>query len=94
MKRSITGSEALCLPLSFSDSASVLRSSGTRLMPMLARTASVGEVMTIGSPSTRRCAARQVGHAETGEKQIELPHALQAGDAEDFAGAQAERGVA
>ena len=37
---------------------------------------------------------RQVGHAETGEKQIELAHALQAGDAEDFAGAQAERGVA
>ena len=87
-KREITGSEALCLPLSFSDSASVLRSSGTRLMPILARTASVGEAMTIGWPSTRRPPASEIGHAETGEKQIELPHALQAGDAEDLAGAQ------
>ena len=36
----------------------------------------------------------QVGHAETGQEKIELPHALKAGDAEDLAGPQAERGVA
>ena len=42
LKRSITGSETLCRPPSFRNSASVLRSSGTRLMPILARTASAG----------------------------------------------------
>ncbi len=37
---------------------------------------------------------RHVGHAEAGKEKIELSHALKSGDAENLAGAQAERGVA
>src|SRR5271166_653123 len=36
----------------------------------------------------------EVSHPETGEEEVELAHALQAGDAKDFAGAQAERSLA
>jgi hypothetical protein len=50
--RSITGMEALTLPESLRNSASVLRSSGTRLMPISARTASTGEAITTGFSST------------------------------------------
>ena len=49
---------------------------------MLARTASAGEVMTIGCAVDAQMTARSRSrHAETGEEKIELPHALQAGDA-------------
>ena len=72
-KRSMTGSDALCLPLSFRDSASVLRSSGTRLMPILARTASAGDVMTIGSPSISRCPAVRSAMPKQARKRSSWP---------------------
>ena len=34
-----------------------------------------------------------LGHAETGEKQVELAHALQSGDAEDLALVEIEAGI-
>ena len=53
VKRSITGSETLCRAVELAGTgASVLRSSGTRLMPILARTASRGDVSVTGLPST------------------------------------------
>ena len=52
-KRSTIGIDTLCLPLSCRNRPSVLRSSGTRLMPICARTASAGDCSTIGRPSTR-----------------------------------------
>ena len=38
-------------------------------------------------------ALADLGHAEAGEKQVELAHALQAGDAEDLALAEIEAGI-
>src|SRR5262249_13411845 len=37
------------------------------------------------APVDENLAGMDIGHAETGEKKVELPHALQAGDAKDFA---------
>ena len=49
--------------------------------------------MTIGRPSNSQRSAGQIHHAETGQKEVELAHALKPGDADDFPRAQAERGV-
>src|SRR4051794_15786603 len=51
--RSITGSETLLRPSSLRNRPSVLRSSGTRLMPTSSRMASRGEASVTRRPSTR-----------------------------------------
>ena len=73
------------LAVELRNSASVLRSSGTRPMPILARTASRGRGDRHRAAVDADLAAGELGHAEAGEEKIELAHALQAGNAEDFA---------
>ena len=86
LKRSITGSETLCLPSSSRNRPSVLRSSGTRPMPILGADR-VGGRAERHRPAVdaERSPCAELGHAEAGEEQVLLAHALQAGDAEDLA---------
>ena len=90
-KRSITGSETLCGRSSLSEQRLGLAILGHQAdADIRARWHRVGEVSTIGSPVDRRCPRGQLGHAETGEEQIELAHALQAGNAQHLARLQSE----
>ena len=92
-KRSITGSETLCLPRELEEQRfglAVFRHEAD---------ADIGAHRVRGRSDDDRPAidpqrsAGQIHHAETGQKEVELAHALKPGDADDFPRAQAERGV-
>ena len=93
LKRSITGSETLCLPVSLRNSASVLRSSGTRLMPMFGADRIERRGDRHRPAVDPELALGDLAHAEAGEEEVELAHALEPGDAEDLALVEREGGV-